>query len=543
MTLALLRRTIVVALFAIFVARVAATYRVFNDTRDESTHLAAGLELLERGRYTVDRSHPPLARLVLTLPPYLAGLRLQGRDDLWHGGTWDQGSPEFFWRTLGLARAGNLLFAAILVWVAYRWAVALYGEWAGLAAVALATFCPNLMGHGSLATLDLAAAATIPLACYCLWRWTAERSWKRCLCAGLTCGVAFVCKFAAVFYLPPIAAGYFLVARSSRAPSRFRQAAQGAAFVLVLAAVIGGTYNFGGPPLTRSRGGLLSQVRSQILRPPTRFARGLQEVWKVVREPETEHVSYLLGRFSRFGWWYYFLVAVAVKSTLPLLLLGALGAGLYCARRLTGPAADSLYLLLPVAVIFAVSAFSNYDVGMRYVLPAFPFFAILGAAVFAGEDRLRLEPRRTWVALGLLLTAWHAAESMAAHPDYLAYFNEIARGREERFLVDSNLDWGQDLARLGIFLRDQHIPTVRLLYIGDTNPEKMGVAFTLLESCDPHQDGWVAASITHLMTFSLHQPACAQLLQRPPDARVGKSIWMYHFPPATTSLGAERATP
>ncbi|MBI3697156.1 MAG: hypothetical protein HY238_20265, partial [Acidobacteria bacterium] len=162
-------------------------------------------------------------------------------------------------------------------------------------------------------------------------------------------------------------------------------------------------------------------------------------------------------------------------------------------------------------VILGLSMQASINIGIRHVLALYPFFAILAAGAFASG-------RRAITVTALVLAAWHAGESIAAHPDYLAYFNQIARGREERFLVDSNLDWGQDLRRLGQYLREHQIESVHLIYFGRTRPERMGV--TVHEA----PQGWVAVSVSHLML----RRDLAWLRELTPRAKVGKSIWLYY---------------
>ncbi|HYM10420.1 MAG TPA: hypothetical protein VEU62_06800, partial [Bryobacterales bacterium] len=173
--------------------------------------------------------------------------------------------------------------------------------------------------------------------------------------------------------------------------------------------------------------------------------------------------------------------------------------------------------------------------GIRHVLAIYPFLAILASGVFS--EALRPERRaRAVMAAGLALLGWHAAESIVAHPDYLAYFNEIARGREVRFLADSNLDWGQDLARLGRYMRERHIESVQLSYFGLANPDLLGVRHQPFAG----RPGWTAISVQHLLAMRgdpVHGP---WLRARQPDVKIGKSIWLYEVSPAEAAARARR---
>ena len=105
-------------------ARIVSTYHVFNQTTDEPAHLATGMEWLERGTYTLEPLHPPLARVAVAIGPYLSGLRLTGHDNLWMEGNQLLLAQGRYLHNLSLARLGVLpffLLATFLVWYWTRW--------------------------------------------------------------------------------------------------------------------------------------------------------------------------------------------------------------------------------------------------------------------------------------------------------------------------------------------------------------------------------------------------------------------------------------
>lgn len=523
------RRLLLAALLAVFSGRIALTYRIFNDTFDEVSHITAGLEVLQRRSYTIEAQHPPLARVVVALLPYyFAGLRMTPFNELWGHGPWAQRDLAFYWRSLALARAGNLLFVVILFYFIYRWSSMLFGPRAGVMALVLAVCCPTLLAHAGLATLDIGATATILMAAYFFWRWSEQPGWRYCLASAVAFSLAALAKFSALVFLPPLAVIFFLVARWRRSPTPSKAsilagASRGAAFALVVLLCLWTGYGFesnqvvppghrvAGPFLMggeRSLPNLLLKLLGARRLPAPQLARGVIDVAAHNLEG---HSAYLLGHVSQRGWWYYFPVAVAVKATIPMLLLAAIG--VVAARR------KAIHPLAAVLVIMGLSLPAGINIGVRHVLPAFPFLAILAAGAFYS--------RRPAVRVAaVLLVASHVAESARAHPDYLAYFNQIAHGRGERFLLDSNLDWGQDLARLGRYLQEHHIEWVYLSYFGRSSAAKMGVNAKDLPPDKPTR-GWVAVSLSNLMM----KPELAWLRDRKPAARVGKSIWLYYLGP------------
>jgi hypothetical protein len=200
---------------------------------------------------------------------------------------------------------------------------------------------------------------------------------------------------------------------------------------------------------------------------------------------------------------------------LPLLLLFL--AGLLATRR------RAIYPIAAAAVVLAVSMGSGINIGIRHVLVIFPFFAIAGAVIF-------FRPARPLGALGVLLVLWHGVESFQAHPDYIAYFNQIARGRELDFLADSNLDWGQDLERLRRDLLSRHVDTVYLAYSGapaEPPLRRGGVAFFAFDVTPPPA-AWVAVSVNRIVGLPDNHPV-VWLQGQTPEARIGKSILLYHL--------------
>jgi len=502
--------------------RIVPTWFVFNDTADEQAHILAGVEVFQSGQYDFEAQHPPLARVVVgALPYFRGGLR---RESYWlWDGAWLHRPIAYYWYTLALARAGNLLFVGVAFLFVWLWSSRLFGERAGLVACLLLACCPNVLAHGGLATLDMAAAASVLAASYCLWRWSESREWRWCLASAIAAALAVLSKFSALGFLPPIALAFFLLART-RLTRTFL--AQAAAFAFLAPSLLWAGYGFqvgALAPAGHRYESMFPMGAEQS--PPRRFAQLVAhhnlpapKFWKglidLSAHNHSGHDSYLLGQVSRGGWWYYFPVVLAVKSTLPLLLLVALAIWLGDRRKL-------LYPLLGALIVLGVSMTVNINIGVRHILAMYLFFAILASGLAAAAPVARF----TQVAT-VALVAWHAAESVIAHPDYLAYFNEIARGREERFLADSNLDWGQDLARLGRYVQEHNIPSIQLRRTGAVDPGKFNIHHKPVTG----EPGWIAVSANHLLGVDSKSEVIQRLRQGAPYARIGKSIWLYRVP-------------
>jgi hypothetical protein len=232
-----------------------------------------------------------------------------------------------------------------------------------------------------------------------------------------------------------------------------------------------------------------------------------------------------------------------VKSSLGFLAATALALGGAAAFRL---GRDAALWLLPAAVLFIASAGSSYNIGVRHLLPAYPFLALGAAAVLA---RLAAAgPRRAAVAAVLLsaLPLSAAAETLRIHPYELSYFNPLAGGPEggRKILTDSNVDWGLDLRRLAVELRRRGVKDPTVVYFGgDDVPYRVGVPDF---SADPRVRGTlVAVSAFHLAVGPLYYAyhgatgvaASLENLLRDlaargrPAGRVGYSMYLFELPP------------
>jgi hypothetical protein len=263
------------------------------------------------------------------------------------------------------------------------------------------------------------------------------------------------------------------------------------------------------------------------------FVIGLNQV---VGHNEGGHASYLMGVRSDKGWWYYFPVVFAVKSTIAawIATLVLLGVGLW--RAIRGPRTIPFIafgLALPPLLYFGFSMTSGINLGMRHILPIYPFLYVGVAAVLAGIGR-SLPARRRAVGAMIALGALQIAECAWIAPDYLAFFNALAGGpgRGPEYLVDSNIDWGQDVKKLVHWLDQHHTRRARVYYFGNAQLRYYGIN----EAGYPEpldQKGWdeiddyCVANVTPLNGVYAPLAALAPLRMREPIAKVGWSMYVY----------------
>jgi 4-amino-4-deoxy-L-arabinose transferase-like glycosyltransferase len=457
---------------------------------DEPVHILSGwFEVVGRNAI-VNIEHPPVAKLLaglalstLPLPPPPAAVPMGTRfTDFGHAFLFENRvSPDVI---AAAARAPFLGVLALLLLLIFGAATSRYGAAAGLFALALVALDPNFVAHAGVVHTDVAAAVAF-LASVLAWEAARRRpTLLRLLTAALVLGLSLATKFSAVLLLPILLLQSLLAARREPRPGRAALAAAvrlGAVAVVALI-VVGAIY----APLTsrmdpeyqrrvihemvagRGAPRLSAAIESLagVSRPLAHYLGGLASV---VRQSEVGGgVNYLAGEASVHGFPSYFFIAFLLKSTLAFLAVTALALVVFF-RRPRESAEEGRLFLLPVAVLFLASIGSAYNIGIRHMLPVYPFLALAAAAVFARASRPRDSRRRALGAVILgLLPLLSAYELLRIHPHELSYFNALAGGPERgrRILSDSNIDWGLDLKRLASELSRRGVADPTIVYFG-----------------------------------------------------------------------------
>lgn len=522
-----------IVLVAIATARIAASYGALSHTFDEPAHIACGMEWLDHGTYRYEPQHPPLARVMAAVLPWLSGSHSEGQKSMWDEGLailFKSGAEE---RTLALARLGILPFfwvACFVVFAGTRWVSE--SRAAAVLAVFLATMTPSMLAHAGLATTDMALTGLLLLSVYTGCRWLDVPTMRSAAAFGAATGAAILAKYSTLAFLPAIAvvglatwAGFERPGFARVAALLKARAGQAAVAGLAASLVVWAGFRFSvGPP------GMLSF--------PVPAPELFDGIAAVARHNATGHLTYLLGAVNTVGWPSFYLIALGVKLPLTLLLLGVGGLILLYSRGRSGGKVWMLGSIVLGILIFA-SFFTQIKIGTRHVLPVVAALAMAGgcAAVWAmrrSEGR-GLLPLTVGVAM-LALTV----SSIRAHPDYLAYFNLIAGDRPEAFLVDSDLDWGQDTKRLATRLRALGAREVYFNQFVPGNLQKM-YGFPPIRPMDLNgpQPGWNAVGLT-AMKYGLYgdtRYAYDRGVEFWPDQmtpleRVGSGILLFYRPPA-----------
>jgi hypothetical protein len=382
-----------------------------------------------------------------------------------------------------------------------------------------------------------------------LWQEPGRWNWARWAWAALAVGLAFGSKMSALGF----AVVWGGLAVLPLYPTGVRRAAQGAGWRLAQLAAAGGAALLVVWALYGFQWGAFAFI-SPELTPLNRWAGPMPTFWAGVEQIALlsgggRAQSFLLGRFSDTGFVAYFPVAFAVKTPLVVLAAVALAAVLFVRDRRTRRRA--LFLLLAGALFFGLTMTGALNIGYRHALPMVPYLLVLAAGLGGAEarerrllGRLALPPRRVAAAVALLTVA----VALWIHPHYLSYFNPIAGGPANgyRVLIDSNVDWGQDLLRLRGWMSDTGVSRVRLGWFGTADPGYYAILHEPLPGLgrdaffrlwwdvpfDPAQPepGVYAISATSLWETPLRpeeKRVYAWFRARQPSARVGYSILIY----------------
>jgi hypothetical protein len=533
-------RVILAAIVLVAVARVASTHRVFSQTSDEWMHVATGIEWLAQGSYTIEPQHPPLARVSVALGLFLEDPTLWASPDAYSG-------PDLFEKGRGythnltLARWGVVPYWVLLLAIVWLWSRELLGATAALWSTAVTSTLPPLLGHAGLATTDLPFTAMLLAALYAAHRWITAPTWGRALVMGVAAAAALAAKFSFVLYFPlgvlALAVCEQRVAGEPRVPRRI--AMLGAAVLAALVTTWGAYRCSFGPlaadPKFERFHELFPSVAawsafgswSRVAIPAPELLAGL---FDVTMHNQEGHLAWLDGKKAEKGWWYYFPVALALKTPLPFLLLSVIAGWVW---RRNDPQARAIVAPIVAAIAILGGAMcSNINIGIRHILIVLALLSIgVGAAVvglWRGSGWARA------AAAGLLL--WQVGTTSVAHPDYMAYFNELAGDDPGEYLLDSNLDWGQDILRLAHVVKCRGIVRLSMACFSNPDPVARGIPYVQADLSRP-VPGWLAVS--DMYRFGMAEDlSLGWLSGYSPVQRVGRSIRLYYIPdPAHPETG------
>lgn len=540
---------VMLAVQAVVMTLTAARLTV---THDEYWHIPVGLLNWKTGRFDFEPLNPPLLRMWATWPLLCTSAespRTEPTTDLNRfGDEFLAANNSNIDRFVVIARLPIVLLTVAAGALLARWAWEWHGPWAACLVTWLWSREPTVLAHGSLVTTDAGGAAFWIATLFAAWRFSHRPNIRNAILVGTLLGLAQAAKFTNVLLLPMVVGLWFLERwRNESAEPLTRRAAFQRWGVLLLSAwlCLNAAYLFRGfgtslkdfPFASQSAHAWQQRLGPLAALPvplPRDYVAGIDRQKAVM---EADHAVFLDGELSTTGFVHYYLMTLLYKwpHSIHVLLLWAAMRSL--GSRTTVAWRRRMWCVVPAVMMFVVASSSGMQLGIRYVLPAIPLLLLFASEIAAQWPRTRWQPLAAG-ALLLLFDPWHS------HPEYLAYFNEFAGGIEGgRFhLLDSNLDWGQDLHELKRFVAEHpEVEPLSLAYFGTLPPESLGLRYENPPTRQP-RPGWHAVSVNFVMgrphwTRDGHGGIRAvypgedfsyfQLFE--PKHRVGASIDLYHL--------------
>lgn len=454
--------------------QLVAAVRQWSITSDEINHLHAGYRYLTCGDFGWNPEHPPLLKLVAALPllamqvndpaPGACGMANSKAIDFHVGHDFTFANPE---RMLMAGRAAASLFVFALLALVWFGARKMFGVEAALIAASLLVFDPSMLAHGALVTTDMAATFGFLAAVLALYFYLESRVGFYLIITGVATGIALAVKHSSVLLAPALLALAILdpVFVSSSEKSRARRILENLAAVvivgLIAVAVLWMTYGvryaarpngagtWANESVADSNSMLATRITPALERAhllPEAYLKGFQDI---LVDPEViPRPAFLLGRVYRGGRWFYFPVAALIKFSAMVLIFAL--AACFSWRFWKKNRRELLFLIVPPAIFLAASCASDINMGIRHILPVLPFLILFGAS----GTWVLLSRYKNGLAVCAVAVFLHAASSLHAFPNYIAYSNEFWGGPSNtyRYLADSNVDWGQSMKEAKAYL-------------------------------------------------------------------------------------------
>lgn len=568
-------------------------------TMDELAHIPAGYSYVSQKDFRLNPEHPPLIKDLAAFPLLFLNLNFPEEHPSWTEGVnqqWWFGN-QFLYQSgnnadqiLFWARIPMILLLLFLGWFLFYWTRKIGGNIMAISVLSLFAFSPTFLAHGRLVTTDVGAALGVVLATYFWLKWLKNPSKKNIILAGIIFGISMLLKFSLVLLIP-----FFLIITLIYAwinTHNFKKVLKYIGLAILVGIigmiVIWPVYQFNllNYPLEKQFNDTKYILESNVLKPLVSltywmsqkpifrpYAQYLYGLLMATQRVAGGNTTYFLGQISKVGSWYYFPVVYFLKIPLAFHLLTLIAICCLFFKRKYFLLKTKIGLknclvrfncwiknhftefsmLIFLLIYWLVSITSNLNLGVRHVLPVFPFTYILVCLVIKGQFKNIQKPSFKKIALFLLFVifGWYIISSCLVFPHYLSYFNELGGGQKNgyQYVTDSNYDWGQDLKRLKTWVEENNIEKIYVDYFGGGDvsyylgEKHLSWQGTKLSSEFP-SGNYLAVSATLLQggrgepAKNLDQPTGYYnwLNDYEPIARAGNSIFIYYIPPNKSHL-------
>jgi len=488
---------IIISLLSVFLIICISSVLNKSLSGDEIFYITSASLYLNTNEYTYNSEHPPLIKQIFMLPALFLkpNIDLEGLDHkneialgyefLFNSGN-GADSIIFFTRLI------NIILGLVLGGVVFAFSYKLFGKLSGFFALFLYSLSPNIIAHSRLATLDIGTTLFIFLTVFVFWIFMQNPSIKKYFLFIFVFSLAILTKFTSLLLIPIIVILYLILKFNKQTHkfdfwvgsiiNKLNKKRIFSMFIIsfstlaLIGLVIWIDYGFESPIL-KIRPDLYFELTESNLYGFTYkfiekipFFRTYREgLGYQLKNSAAGFYPYFLGKVTKDGLIWYFLVAFLIKTPIPIILLFFLSFFSF-----TRKSNRLIFLIVPIIILFLYFSFINkIFIGLRYILPIYPFIFVMIGGIFGVLWRNIYSKLIT-----IVLCIWLLVGSFMIFPHYLSYFNEFIGGPDKghKYLADSNIDWGQDLKLLKGYIDKNSISDFYISYWGFDSLEYRGLS-------------------------------------------------------------------
>ncbi len=572
------RALFVAVLLFLFLLQSAYTLFSNNLIIDEPAYVAISYYVVKHADTSMAILHPPLTLLAAGFPSLFMNINLPysyqkceelgfykcSQDTLFNSGN-DAEKIGIY------SRIPFFMLSVILGLLLFFFTEKIYGAKAAFFSLSLYSFSPTILSFNTVVFTDFLIAFFVFSTMFFLWKLLENYSKTRLAITGISFGLAMASKFTAIFLIPIMVILFAAKALGNKKTLKSSFKKYTIQFLLILGigfVVLYSAYFFSFGTISHSipqryaqsiqssvdkfdKNSIEYKISNYMINglkmPMPQYIAGFAGQYEV--ESSKRKQGYLNGEIYYGGRWYYFPEVFLIKNPIPLLIF--LAAGIYISiRMLRKNALNELFILLPIIFLAAPFIAANFNLGLRHILPIFPFIFMLSSRVV--NAKIYKEKYLFRLAV-IALLAWYIISALLAMPHYAAYFNELVGGSENghKYLVSSNLDMGQDLKGLRNYLNENNIGKIKLAYHGAFDPKYYNISYEPLpmesyipwapsfsygmenknykEDCSKRY-GIIAVSASNLHGYNLINESCFEWLKKyKPVKSIGSTIFVYNI--------------
>lgn len=559
---------IIALLIIIFSYQVISSINIHSTRWDEPGYIYEGYYFLKTGKFLND------AALLATFVGQVSAFPLLALDLEYE----NMSSRDFIFNNkysseviLFLSRIMMAFFYIPLGIYIYLWSKELFGKKAALFALFLFAFSPNLIAHSKFVMHDLPLTCMVLVTTYHYRKFIINPSYKTAILLGMLLGVTLVTKFSGLLLLPIFliiftVQSFIINKRDLKKTLQNKRTHYTLGLLLMVLIisffVVGLDYKFTktiqpiaqsiledpfADPLRHNPEKIISRVNQldvDVIDKGLRFLlykmppllpydylRGIVSIYIIGKTDTT--LSFIMGDYSR-GFWYYYLIAFLVKTPVPIIIFLAISIMFFLRSKKIN--LDLLYIIVPILIFLGIVSFgAKFNVGLRYVLPIYPFLFIFISNI------VNIKKLKPFKILLLGLGVWYLISTILIYPYHFSYFNELVGGPHNgyKFLVEENLDSGQDIKGLAKYIKKNNITDIKISY-HQLDPLYYGIGYEDIGSnsatkkgkepdCKPTK-GLIAISATNLQSLYFQNHSCFDWLKEyKPIDNIGYSIFIYNI--------------